>query len=161
MKLILTRWEKCIWGNPRREGATSEWSARRLANAKRAVQREVDRTPLFPELARYDSVEDRVKQVDASEAAFHVRYRAHTAKSWRSVRLQLRQMHPLTAAGFLRAWNHPDIYGPREPSYFLDSIHQWKMGRHNPWRMLANRRRLQLHGQGRFKVNMKVLTNSI
>jgi hypothetical protein len=42
------------------------WNNRRLAAAKRAVKKEIEKAGLFPELARFSSVEERVSQIDSS-----------------------------------------------------------------------------------------------
>ena len=48
---------------PRGEHQPSPPSARRVAAAKRAVQAEKDRYPLFPELVRYATTENRLAEL--------------------------------------------------------------------------------------------------
>jgi len=60
-----------------------EWTRARLAAARHLVQREQDSMALFPELAKYQTLEDRIKAVDTDETAFIRQRHDHHAASWR------------------------------------------------------------------------------
>jgi hypothetical protein len=60
-------------------------SARRVAAAKRAVQAEKDRYPLFPELVRYPTTESRLEAMQEHRITWWQQHRNHVAASWREV----------------------------------------------------------------------------
>ena len=73
-------------------GETSPPSARRVAAAKRAVQAEKDRYPLFPELVRYATTESRLAAMQEHRTTWWQQHRNHAAASWREARASLRSL---------------------------------------------------------------------
>jgi hypothetical protein len=71
---------------PRGEHQPSPPSARRVAAAKRAVQAEKDRYPLFPELVRYSTTESRLEAMQEHRITWWQQHRNHVAASWREAR---------------------------------------------------------------------------
>lgn len=113
--------------------ARREWTPRRLAAAKRAVAREAESVPLFPDLARFKSVAERQSQIDAAGLAFTVRMRKTIASHWRTARRQLRRLPPTTRAGILAIWNS-GIY-PADSGYLLSQLRKYS-GPVSPWTYL-------------------------
>ena len=67
---------------PRIEQPTQP-STRRVAAAKRAVQAEKDRYPLFPELVRYATTESRLDAMQEHRITWWQQHRNQVAASWR------------------------------------------------------------------------------
>lgn len=82
-----------------------EWTPGRVAAAERAVKREADAMPLFPELRRATTVEQRMEWSDTREQTFTSRLRHQRAKSWRRVRRHLFSLSPEHRAIVLAKWN--------------------------------------------------------
>jgi hypothetical protein len=60
-----------------------EVTPRKLAAARRAVQREKDRYPLFPELLTHQTAEKRLEAIATSRDEWWQDMRDHQAKQWR------------------------------------------------------------------------------
>lgn len=90
---------------------------------------------LFPELRRYNTVEDRVREVDANHHEFRTSFRAHQAASWKKARAKLRSLPTFTREGILRVWNAGNC--PSDPVYLLSTIRECL--RVSPWRKLRAR----------------------
>lgn len=58
----------------------------RVAAANRAVARERDQISLFPDLAQYQTVQDRLDEQDQDRKEFRARMRAWRLESWRRAR---------------------------------------------------------------------------
>jgi len=86
-------------------------SARRVAAAKRAVQAEKDRYPLFPELVRYATTESRLDAMQEHRIAWWQQHRNHVAASWREARASLRSLPPGPRTGILRYWQTCSLPG--------------------------------------------------
>lgn len=115
------------------------WSARRLAAADRAVAREIDRTPLFPELARISTREERIAEMDAREDLVIEKHRGRYAKNWREARRLYFLLPPLRREGFRRLWAL-HIY-PLDPAYFIEVLRKTclRPGA-SPWTHLRKKR---------------------
>lgn len=94
---------------------------RRIANAEKAVRRELDSTPLFPELARFTSAEERLDQQERMELDRLRKIRHAEAEGWFLLRRRLLQLDPGERASFLDYWNASTMI-PAESSYALDSL---------------------------------------
>lgn len=136
---IPLRWARSTWERPR---GPLPWSARRLAAAGRAVRRELDAVPLFPELARYRSIEERVAQMEAGREDFHRAMRAHRAAAWRRARAELARLPRTTRAGVLRYWARGHL--PPDPGYLLSLLHDLRARHWAPWRALRRLRHYTL-----------------
>lgn len=119
------------------------WTARRIAAARRAAQRERDAVPLFPELARYRTTEERMAVVNKEEDAWLASCRDFRAAQWRKARRLLAGMPETRRRGFLALWNR-GIY-PAEPCYLLDVIHGLR--HESPWTKLRELHQLPAAGR--------------
>lgn len=123
---------------------------RRLAAARRAVQREKDRFALFPELVTHTTAEERIAAVNHHRTEWDQEHRQRRAANWRRARRQLGELPIIRQTGIRRYWQQ--FNGPGDPVYLLDMITQANRGRCY-WQLLANVRRMRLMGLGvlRFK----------
>jgi len=128
--------------------APREITPRRVAAAARAVRREADAMPLFPELRRFTSTEERLDQMQAAGAAAIGDMRDFQAQSWRKARAILRrEMRPTQAAGIVSYWQG-GWSGPRTGTYLLGMIRDARRGKCF-WRVQSYHRRLRLFQLGR------------
>jgi hypothetical protein len=67
-------------------------TSRKLAAARRAVQREKDRYPLFHELLKHQTVEDRLASIAVERETWWQEMRDRHAKLWRKARQALRDL---------------------------------------------------------------------
>jgi hypothetical protein len=130
-----------------------ERSPQRVAAARRAVQRDMDSVPLFPELVRFDSAEERLEAIEGDLREWNQSHRDIVAKAWRRARRELNTLQPITRTGILRYWNS-GAWFPREPYYLLDQIWGVKHRGENPWRTMRILRQLKLMGQGKLPRNI-------
>lgn len=93
-------WEKFPVTRARRE-----WTPLRLKFAARAVQREADEMPMFPELRRVSSVEQRVEMMDERTDELVARLRNLRAQNWRIARQVLRTLPAGERQCVLTKWN--------------------------------------------------------
>lgn len=128
-----------------------ERSPQRVAAARRAVRREAEALPLFPELVRPElaSVDARLDHNERQAARTVEARRAWIASRWREARRRLRQLRPLQAEGLRRWWQAGGV--PASPEYLLDAIHAATRRHVCHWSLLANRRRLALYRAGRLQ----------
>lgn len=96
-------------------------TARKIKNAERAVQRELDSIPLFPKLARYSTAEQRLDQIDASMMVYWKSMRDHDAKTWKKFRKRLASVPQEEAQRFLKYWNAHVMF-PGEACYASDTL---------------------------------------
>lgn len=82
-----------------------EWTPLRVKAAARAVQREADAMPLFPELRRVTTVDQRMEQMDTRSDAIATRLRAGRAAMWREARKFIRSLSDEDKARLLEKWN--------------------------------------------------------
>ena len=94
---------------------------RRIANAEKAVRRELDSVPLFPELARFSSAEERLDQQERMELDCLRRIRHEEAAGWWRLRRRLLQLAPAERDRFLDYWNNSTMV-PAEACYANDVL---------------------------------------
>lgn len=111
--------------NPAREKRA--WTPKRIAAAKRSVKRELDQVPLFPELARFSTVEERQAFIQAGEDAWAEDMRAHHAKAIREARAKMRQLSHHEQMGLRLYWERSLM--PRDPVYLLGRIRDIEQGK--------------------------------
>ena len=121
-------------------------SARRVAAAKRAVQAEKDRYPLFPELVRYSTTQSRLDAMQEHRITWWQQHRNHVAASWREARASLRSLPPGPRTGILRYWQTCSL--PGHPVYLLGMLHDHRARKRCFWHALAELRRLKLISAG-------------
>ena len=95
-------------------------TGRRLAAARRALQRQADAVALFPELAPTETPAERVERFDAQSVATLQRWRDQTAQTWRRARRQLRALPPDQRAAVMAQWNNKFL--PKHAHYLADII---------------------------------------
>ena len=97
---------------------------RRVAAAKRALQKERDRFPLLVNwiVDQQPTPEERLKRFQTAEVARQQYRRDQAAATWRWARNLLRVLPAATQQTILRRWNtHPC---PASASYFADMVFQ-------------------------------------
>ena len=129
-----------------------EWTKNRLRAAARAVKRDRDDVPLFPELARYsaddtDALAQRQHEMDTYSHDLCQSLRDHLARNWREARRDLRALPAITRAGLVRYWNV--FRGPSAPVYLLGHLHEERIRFRGGWEKLRQQRQFVLAGQGR------------
>jgi hypothetical protein len=82
-----------------------EWTPLRVKAAERAVQREADNMPLFPELRRVHTVAQRMEQMDKRADLASQKLRNHRAKTWREARQFVRSLSPQDRERLKVKWN--------------------------------------------------------
>ena len=95
-------------------------TGRRLAAARRALQRKADAVALFPDLAPTETAAERVDRFDAESVATVQRWRDHAAQTWRRARRQLRELTPEQHAAVMAQWNNKFL--PKQAHYLADII---------------------------------------
>lgn len=98
-----------------------ERTARRVRNAERSIQRERDDIPLFPELVRFKSVDERLRHLDNMTMAYWQRIRDASAKTWRKFRRRLYSLPEADIDKFLAYWN-TRVMIPGEAHYASDTL---------------------------------------
>lgn len=113
---------------PRTIDRDEQPSKARLTAAKRALQRERDKTPLFADeiAAEQPSPEGRIKTLDANARAWLAERRSYIAASWRASRAELRAMPAGEALEILREWQYGHLPGSHE--YLANLIHSRRRG---------------------------------
>jgi hypothetical protein len=122
-------------------------SSRRVAAAKRSVQAEKDRYPLFPELRTYQTVEERLDAMQEHRITWWQEQRDMQAASWRRARALLRSLPEGPRKGIMLHWQK-GVY-PGDPVYLLGMIHEHKVRKRCYWHALAEFRRMELVATGR------------
>lgn len=104
------------------------WGAtpRRITAAKRALQNQRDKTPLFAgEIARSQPTpEERIIDFDKWRKRGMKDMRLFAARQWREARHKLRKMDLYDQKRLLEYWNN-HWCGPLTSEYFADLVHNW------------------------------------
>jgi hypothetical protein len=117
-------------------------TSRKLAAARRAVQKEKDRYPLFPELLKHQTAEERLASIADERARWWHEMRNRHAELWRRARKALRDLPSGPRAAITRYWQ---ICGcPGDPVYLLTIIHEHKARKVCYWHVMAKLRRLRI-----------------
>lgn len=80
-------------------------TTRRLKNAEKAIERERDSIPLFPELVRFKTVEQRLDHLDDCQIRYWQNIRDQLAQTWRKFRQRLYGLPEAERQRFLDYWN--------------------------------------------------------
>ncbi len=122
------------------KGEPYEITPRKLA-ARRAVQREKDRYPLFPELVKHQTAEDRLTSIALEREIWWQEMRERQAKLWTKARQNLNRLPPGPRAAIKR---YREICGcPGDPVYPLTIIHEHRTRKVCYWHVMAELRRLR------------------
>ena len=121
-------------------------SARRVAAAKRAVQAEKDRFPLFPQLVTHHTPEARLAAIDKHRVEWWQEQRDFRADRWRKARASLCALPSGPRNGIIRYWQKGSL--PGDPTYLLGLIHDHLARKRCFWHALADLRRLKLISTG-------------
>jgi hypothetical protein len=124
-----------------------EWTPRRIANARKVVQREQEKMALFPNMARYKSVEDRINEISRDDLKQTLFMRADAASKWREVRKAYFALPPRTREGMKRFWSESPC--PAEAYYFAGIIREHLQTGFSPWSWLRFTKQLKLIGAGK------------
>ncbi len=95
---------------------------RRLAAAKRRLEREVDAMPLFADEVRASqpTPAQRIARMDADATKFFQAMRDHAARNWRRGRCALQQLPPQQRQAIIANWNASPL--PATATYFVDYL---------------------------------------
>jgi hypothetical protein len=101
---------------------------RRLSSARRALQRERDKAPLFAReiAAEQPTPEGRIQQLDAGAAAWLADRRRGVAAGWKACRAELRSLPADLMLAILREWQYGYLPGSHE--YLANLIHSRRRG---------------------------------
>ena len=98
-----------------------EVTPRRLAAARRALQRQADAVALFPELQPTQTPQERCEQADRDTVAMVQRWRDDEAARWRKARRQYRALPEQTRAQVdARFWGNR--FMPKNAVYLIETI---------------------------------------
>ncbi len=126
-----------------------EVTPRKLAAARRAIEKDRERCGLFPEMMEFTTVDDRIDAIARGRRLWVAERRQIQAAGWRKARRRLRALPPITRAGITRYWAQAIM--PGDPGYLLGLIHDATVNGVCYWRRMAYLHRLKLMGQGRLK----------
>lgn len=103
-----------------------ELTTRRLASARRKLERQAEALPLFAEQIRAEqpTPEEVVQKADASWKRFVQMDRRHDAERWLTGRRLLRELPAERRAELIAEWNAKKC--PAAPHYFMDFL--WQRG---------------------------------
>jgi hypothetical protein len=98
-----------------------EWTNRRIAAAKRAIEKEKAKLGMFVDQFPVETLEERKARLDKGDAAWLIGFRQYRYKDWRRVRgilfaLPAEQRHAL-----VEEWNN-HRWLPGTPDYLLDFL---------------------------------------
>ncbi len=127
-------------------GSSYEITPRKLACAKKAVEKDKESWGLFPEYVKHTTAEERLAALAVHREEWLQDMRDHKAAKWREARRELRALPPLKQSGLRRYWAQCRM--PGDPVYLISLVHQAKKGV-SYWGKLAYLRRMYLVGQGR------------
>ena len=98
---------------------------RRLAAAKRTLERQADALPLFSAQIKSEqpTPEERIRTFDDSHAEWAQGMRDHYAKIWRKARAQLRSLPKKEQEVVLKFWNKSSMSA--DASYFATVMHNY------------------------------------
>ena len=127
------------------KGEAYQITPRKLAAARRAVQREKDRYPMFPELLKHQIAEDRLASIANEQEAWWQQMRDRQANGWRKARQSLNRLPAGPRAAIKRYWK---ICGcPGDTVYLLTPVHGHRARKVCYWHVMAELRRLRLRFQ--------------
>ncbi len=95
---------------------------RRLAAARRAIQRERDKLALFVHelISEQESPEERISRFDLALIVRDQQHRDLAARHWRWGRARLAELNETVRGEIVAAWNKSSI--PPQPCYFADFV---------------------------------------
>lgn len=102
-----------------------EWNNRRLSAAKRALKKEKEKAGLFSELMKFNSVEERVEQMDNMIVQRVKQFRDSAAEDIIKCRKKFRSLPDNIKIDVIEYWNKS--IAPKEPFRFLSLIHRWEV----------------------------------
>lgn len=120
---------------------------RKLAHAKRVVERDAESVALFPELRRETTPEDRLERLARGREAWEAEFRQRRAQEWLEARQRLRRLPRLQRLSVIRYWQRGTL--PGSPEYLKGLVYECEIGRTSHWHTMAALRRLELVREGR------------
>lgn len=104
-------------------------TGRRLAAARRALQRQADKVALFPELQPTQSASERIMAIEDENAAMVQRWRNKRAADWCRARREFRALPRGWQIAVFRRYALNEFM-PKDPVYLLETIRAVKLN-HN------------------------------
>jgi hypothetical protein len=101
-----------------------EITKRRIGCAKRAIQKQKNRIPLFADQVNWPTPIQRITAFDEATFKAFTNFRKLALKNWLEGRRMLRDMDTNKKKRFLEYWNNSSMPGKAE--YFLDAIHNFE-----------------------------------
>ena len=98
-----------------------ERTERRRKAAERAVARELEKFPLFPELAHFQNADERLDHMDNKNKEHFQNIRDDAAHTWRKFRRRLASLPLQEQERFLDYWNSHTMF-PGEAWYASDTL---------------------------------------
>ena len=125
-------------------------SARRLNNAKKAVEREKEKYGLFPELATFQTGEERLAHIDAETQRHFQKLRKSEAENWIEARKILREMNFAQRLATLLYWNKYTSC-PASAVYLLELVKNVRDGKIDLDEKIAELRKLRARSENNTK----------
>lgn len=125
---------------------------RRLAAARKAVQRDKDSWILFPEYVKHHTAEERVAAIDMGRVQWQIDDRNERAAKWRAVRRRLACFAEPLRTQLLRYWNSRSMV-PGHPTYLAGMLYDAEIGRFDPEKAQRELDRCRLLGELTREVN--------
>jgi hypothetical protein len=97
-------------------------TGRRLAAARRTLQRQAEEVALFPDLQPKETPAERVARLDLSAQAHFQSLRDYTAQTWRRSRAEFRSLTSAQREYVSARWNDPRWGPPLHAGYLADLI---------------------------------------
>lgn len=120
-------WNKISFDTKRysfKDFTLKEWNNRRVSAAKKALLKEKEKAGLFPELMKFNSVEERIEQVDNMILERVKQFRNDAAKDLWDCRKRFRELPENIKEDVIAFWNKSAV--PKEPFRLLSLIHRWE-----------------------------------
>lgn len=118
---------------PFRQAHTPGATPRRLAAARKAIQAQLDKVPLFPELVTIQDPEERIAIIDSGRIDNMAERRRDIARNWWRARRILRGLFPAQRESLLRWWNEcGHANGTGGPVGLIVAADQLLMGKFDP-----------------------------
>ncbi len=141
MKLTRPKWRKYDFPKP---SEMETPSSGRLRAAKQAVQRDRDAVPLFPEMRKYQDVDERLIEQHERRNRFRQHMRNCRAVSWRNARRRLSALPWNKREALVRWYN--TLGCPLDPGYLQSMIYDAEIKRTNFLARLIERNHLRILG---------------
>lgn len=104
---------------------------RRLAHARKAVDKDKASWALFPEFVKHKTPEERIQAIDTGKVQWEQDFRSRKAANWRQARARLNAFPEPLRSQLLSYWNSRTML-PGDPGYLAGLLHSAEVGRFDP-----------------------------